>query len=255
MAQPSPRSHESSTANPDEIARFTAIADAWWDPQGDFKPLHRLNPPRLAFIRDRAVAHFGLDGPAEAPLAGLSVLDIGCGGGLLSEPLARMGATVTGLDAGARNVAVAALHAEQSGVAVAYRHGVPEDLAAEGLSFDLVLNMEIVEHVADLGAFLAASASLVRPGGLMVLSTLNRTLKSLALAKIGAEYILRWLPRGMHDWRKFVKPSELAAGLGRAGLDITELTGVAYNPLADQWRLAPRDLDVNYMALATRADA
>ena len=237
-----------------EIAKFTAIAEAWWDPEGKFRPLHRLNPVRLAFIRDRLCAHFGRDPKADKPLSGLKLLDVGCGGGLLSEPLARLGAEVTGLDAAEKNVRIAALHAAESGVAVDYRHGSVEDMAAGPKRFDAVLTLEVVEHVADVGSFLGAAATLVRPGGAMILSTLNRTPKAFLMAIVGAEYVLRWLPRGTHDWRRFLKPSELAAALRRAGLEVEELCGMAYNPLTDGWRLAPRDLDVNYLMLAVKPE-
>ncbi|WP_340116975.1 bifunctional 2-polyprenyl-6-hydroxyphenol methylase/3-demethylubiquinol 3-O-methyltransferase UbiG [Pelagibius sp. 7325] len=238
-----------------EIAKFTAIAEAWWDPDGKFRPLHRVNPVRLSFIRDRLCAHFGRDPMADRPLQGLKLLDVGCGGGLLTEPLARLGAAVTGLDAAEKNVRIAALHAAESGVTVDYRHGSVEELAAGNESFDAVLTMEVVEHVADVGSFLGAAAALVRPGGVMVLSTLNRTPKAFLMAIVGAEYVLRWLPRGTHDWRRFLKPSELAAALRRAGLNVEEVCGMAYNPLTDGWRLAPRDLDVNYMMLALKPEA
>lgn len=237
-----------------EVAKFAAMADAWWDPQGDFRPLHRFNPVRLAYIRDRLCQHFGRDPKAERPLKGLKLLDVGCGGGLLSEPLARLGAAVTGLDAAEPNVKAASLHAEQSGLAIDYRHTSVEALAEQPARFDAVLNMEVVEHVADIGAFLDASAKLVRPGGLMFLATLNRTPKAFLMAIVGAEYLLRWLPRGTHDWRRFRRPSELAGALRRAGLEVEEVVGVAYNPLTDAWRLAPRDLDVNYMMLAVRPE-
>jgi 2-polyprenyl-6-hydroxyphenyl methylase/3-demethylubiquinone-9 3-methyltransferase len=235
-----------------EIAKFAAMAEAWWDPHGKFRPLHRFNPVRLTFIRDRLCAHFGRDPLQDRPLAGLKLLDVGCGGGLLCEPLARLGAEVTGLDAAEKNIRVAALHAEESGLRIDYRYGSVEALAESSARFDAVLNMEVVEHVADVGSFLAASAALVRPGGLMILATLNRTPKAFLLAIVGAEYLLRWLPRGTHDWRRFVRPSELARALRQAGMDIAEMTGVAYNPLTDAWRLAPRDLDVNYMLLAVK---
>ena len=240
------------TVSPDEIARFSAIADAWWDPEGDFKPLHRLNPTRLAFIRDHACARFGRDPKAEKPLDGLRVLDIGCGGGLLSEPMTRLGARVVGIDAAEKSVNVARLHAERNGLDIDYRWAPPEDFArTAGGEFDIVLNMEVLEHVADLQSFFTISAGMVRRGGIMVISTINRTLKSLALAKIGAEYVLRWLPAGTHDWRKFVRPSELADGLRPGGIEITQLSGVAYNPLSDQWG-ASADVSVNYMALGVK---
>ncbi len=240
------------TASPGEIARFSAIADAWWDTEGDFKPLHRLNPTRLAFIRDHASARFGRDPIGEKPLDGLRVLDIGCGGGLLSEPMTRLGARVVGIDAAEKSIQVARVHAERGGLDIDYRCAPPEDFAqAAGGEFDIVLNMEVLEHVADLDAFFAVSASMVKRGGIMVVSTINRTFKSLALAKIGAEYVLRWLPAGTHDWRKFVRPSELADGLGPRGIQITQMSGVAYNPLRDEWGTS-RDLSVNYMALGVK---
>jgi 2-polyprenyl-6-hydroxyphenyl methylase/3-demethylubiquinone-9 3-methyltransferase len=241
-----------STAAPDELARFAALADSWWDPDGKFRPLHRLNPTRIAFIRDRVSERLDRDPLAPNPLAGLDVLDIGCGGGLLAEPMRRLGATVTGIDAGAEAIEVARLHAAEAGLDIDYACAPPEDLVAAGRTFDVVLNMEVVEHVADLDAFLAASAALLRPGGAMTVATLNRTLRALALAKIGAEYVMRWLPVGTHDWRKFVRPSELTRGLARHGVEVAEITGVAYDPLTGDWRLS-RDLDINYMAFATKA--
>ena len=228
------------------------MAAQWWDPEGDFKPLHRLNPLRLAYIRGQACRHFNRGTGSLQPLEGLRLLDIGCGGGLLCEPMTRLGARVSGIDAAERNIAVAGLHAGQSGLKIDYRHSTAEELAAAGEQFDLVLNMEVVEHVADVPSFIGASAALLRPGGLMILSTLNRTAKSYLMAIVGAEYVLRWLPRGTHDWRKFLRPSELAAALRGAGLDVTELTGAAYNPLSDSWHLAAGDLDVNYMVTAVK---
>ena len=254
MGQADARQTEAASIDADEIAKFAAMAEAWWDPNGKFRPLHRVNPVRLAFIRDRLCAQFGRDPLADKPLKGLKLLDVGCGGGLLSEPLARLGAEVTGLDAAEKNIRIASLHAEDSGVKIDYRHGSVEALAETPARFDAVVNMEVVEHVADVASFLAASAALVRPGGLMVLSTLNRTSKAFLLAIVGAEYVLRWLPRGTHDWRRFLRPSELARSLRAAGLEVTEMTGVAYNPLTDGWRLAPRDLDVNYMMLAVKPE-
>ncbi len=242
----------SASVDPDELAKFAARADDWGDPAGKFAPLHRLNPARLTFIRDRIAAHQGRDPLAERPLAGLRVLDIGCGGGLLCEPLARLGAQVTGIDAAEPNVAAAARHAAEAGLDIDYRHTTAESLTAGGTHFDLVLNMEVVEHVADVKAFLQASAALAAPGGAMVLATLNRTPKSFAFAIVGAEYLLRWLPRGTHDWRKFLRPSELVAYLSADGLETKELTGVAYNPLTGAWHLAARDLGVNYMIFAVK---
>ena len=259
MAKGAPRSTKkrakaaggTATAAPDELARFAAIADSWWDPAGKFRPLHRLNPTRIAFIRDHVTAHFGRDPKALDPLAGLDILDIGCGGGLLAEPMCRLGAAVTGIDAGAEAIDVARLHAREADLDIAYDCAPPEDLEADGRSFDVVLNMEVVEHVADLDAFHAAACDLLRPGGAMAVATLNRTIKSLALAKIGAEYLLRWLPPGTHDWRKFVRPSELDRGLRRHGVRIVDLTGVAYDPLTGDWRRSA-DLDINYMAFAVK---
>jgi 2-polyprenyl-6-hydroxyphenyl methylase/3-demethylubiquinone-9 3-methyltransferase len=241
-----------TTVDEAETAKFAAMAEEWWDPEGKFAPLHRFNPVRLEFLRDRICARFDRDPMGNRPLEGLAVADIGCGGGLLSEPMARLGATVTGIDAVEKNVRIAATHAEAVGVPVEYRHDTVEEMAARGETYDVVLNMEVVEHVADLGLFLEASAALVKPGGVMFISTLNRTMKAFGLAIVGAEYILGWLPRGTHDWNKFVRPSELAAPLRRAGLEMTEITGVAYNPLGNRWSLAPKDLDVNYMVVAVR---
>ena len=242
------------TVDEAEAAKFAAMAEEWWDPDGKFRPLHKFNPVRLEFLRERICARCGGDPLRDRPLAGLAIADVGCGGGLLSEPLARLGAAVTGIDAVEKNVRIAASHAATMGLEIDYRCDTVEDMAARGEAFDVVLNMEVVEHVADLGLFLAASCSLVKPGGMMVLATLNRTLKAFALAVVGAEYVLRWLPRGTHDWKKFVRPSELAAPLRRAGLEVTEITGMAYNPLKDRWAVAPRDLDVNYMAVAVRGE-
>ena len=241
-----------ASIDPDEVAKFSAKAAEWWDPQGEFRPLHRLNPLRLRFIRDGIAARFGRDPLAEKPLQGLKILDVGCGGGLLCEPLARLGAAVTGIDAAEENVAVAAVHAGESGLEIDYRCVSAESLRDEGARFDAVVSMEVVEHVADVEGFLAACAGLVAPGGVLALATLNRTPKSFALAIVGAEYLLRWLPRGTHDWRRFLKPSEIAAVLRGEELELLEATGVAYNPLNDSWRLAPRDLEVNYMLLAAR---
>ncbi len=249
MATPPP-SPAASTADAQDVARFTAMAEQWWDPLGKFKPLHALNEPRIRFLRDHVAAHFGRDVTAEKPFAGLTLLDIGCGGGLLSEPMARLGFSVTGVDAGDKNIKIASLHAEQSGLAIDYRVGTPEQLE-EG-QYDVVLAMEVVEHVADVPAFLAACAARVKPGGLFFAATLNRTAKSFALAIVGAEYVLGWLPRGTHDWKKFLKPAELSGHLRRNGLEVRDLQGVHFNPLRDLWTLGP-GLDVNYLVMATRA--
>ena len=239
-----------------EIAKFEAMADAWWDPTGKFKPLHRLNPVRVRFIRDRLAKRLGRDPNEPVPLRGLSILDIGCGGGLLAEPLARLGAEVTGIDAAERNIAIARRHAENVGARVTYLPCTAEDLAARigptgGGQFDAVLAMEIVEHVADLDIFFTAATQLLKPGGLMVVATLNRTVKSFAFAIVGAEYVLRWLPRGTHDWRRFLRPSELARHFRTQGLEMQELAGVSYDPIGDTFSIA-RDCGVNYMAVASQ---
>ncbi len=249
MVRPAPGS---GTASPDEIARFTAMADAWWDPDGDFKPLHRFNPMRLDYIRRQVAAHLGRDAAAPGAFAGLSLLDIGCGGGLLAEPLAGAGFAVTGIDAGEKNIAVARLHAEGRGVAVDYRAARPEDLSGE--SFDVVLIMEILEHVPDVDAFLAAATARLKPGGMIFFATVNRTAKAYALAIVGAEYLLRWLPPGTHDWHKFLRPSELARGLRRHGVAVRDMTGMSFDLFRDEWRLSG-DLAVNYMGCGVKADS
>ena len=236
-----------STVDEGEIERFSRIAEEWWDPKGKFAPLHRLNPVRLGYIRDRAAAHWQRDPLGGSPLEGLSLLDIGCGGGLLCEPATRLGAAVTGIDAADRNIATARLHAERQGLAIDYREATAEALTAEGRQFDIVLALEIVEHVADVDLFLKSCGRLAKPGGLVFLSTLNRTAKAWALAIAGAEYMLRWLPRGTHDWRKFLKPSEVVRGLRMGGVVAQEIVGVVYSPLSRTWSLNARDLDVNYM--------
>lgn len=241
-----------TTVDPSEIEKFSKIADAWWDPFGKFAPLHKFNPVRLAYIRDGACAHFGRDRRARAPLAGLRLLDVGCGGGIVAEPMRRLGADVTAIDAAEPNIKTAMVHANEAGLEIDYRTATVEDLASLGEPpFDLVLNLEVVEHVADPELFLRLSASLVRPGGLMVVATINRTLKALALAKVGAEYLLRWLPRGTHDPAKFLKPQELADALGAAGMTVTAAAGVAYNPLTDLWKIVD-DTDVNYLMTAIK---
>ena len=240
-----------STASPNEIDKFIAIADAWWDPNGDFAPLHRLNPVRLKFIRDHLCNHFSRDPLASKPLDGLNIIDIGCGGGILAEPIARLGGTITGIDAGLENINIARHHAQIGGLNINYLHKLPEDLCSHKGLYDAVLNMEVIEHVADLDAFLMATSKLINPGGVMVLSTLNRTWKSLALAKIGAEYVLRWLPIGTHDWRKFVRPSELAAGLAAKNVEVTDLKGLTYRPFDDDWGLS-KDLAINYLAFGVK---
>jgi 2-polyprenyl-6-hydroxyphenyl methylase/3-demethylubiquinone-9 3-methyltransferase len=247
-----------STVDRAEIAKFEAMAEAWWDPTGKFRPLHRQNPVRVQFIRDRLAHAVGRDPGEPQPLRGLSILDIGCGGGLLSEPLARLGATVTGIDAAERNIAIARDHAEKVGVKVTYLPCTAEDLATRGGSagarFDAVLAMEIVEHVADLDSFVGCCADLLKPNGTLFVATLNRTVKSFAMAIVGAEYVLRWLPRGTHDWKRFLRPSELAQRLRANGLTLRELTGVTYRPLDDSFALG-RDCSVNYLAVAEHPKA
>jgi len=240
-----------STVDPAEVAKFSAMAAEWWDPAGKFAPLHKFNPVRLKFIRDTAAAHFARDAKSLRPFDGLSLLDIGCGGGLLSEPMARLGFAVTGADPSEKNIGTARAHAAQTGVAVDYRATEAEALLEGGKRFDVVLNMEVVEHVADLAAYLAACAKLVAPGGLMFVATINKTLKSLALAKVAAEYILGWLPPGTHDWNKFVPPEKLRAMLEDTGLNVLKTQGVAFDPLTWDWRLSS-DTDVNYMVVAGR---
>jgi 2-polyprenyl-6-hydroxyphenyl methylase / 3-demethylubiquinone-9 3-methyltransferase len=240
-----------ATLDRDEVARFAKLASEWWDANGPFKPLHRINPTRLTYIRDRLCRAFGRNPKAGASLKGLSVLDIGCGGGLVAEPLARLGAEVTGIDPALENVEAAKAHAKGAGLDITYRCATAEALAAEAATFDAVLLLEVIEHVPDVPVFLKSVASLVRPGGVMILSTLNRTLKAYALAIIGAELILRWLPAGTHDWNRFVTPDELKGGLQGAGLAVGDVTGLVYDLLADEWRLSS-DSDVNYFATATR---
>jgi 2-polyprenyl-6-hydroxyphenyl methylase / 3-demethylubiquinone-9 3-methyltransferase len=244
-------SNPRSTIDPAEVARFDAMARTWWDMAGPMAVLHKFNPIRLAYIRDAACARFGRDPKHLDSLDGLTIVDIGCGGGVLSEPLARLGASVTGLDPANANIEVAKLHAERGGLAIDYRAATIESVVADGTQFDIVLAMEVVEHVADVEAFVASACRAVRPGGMLVMATLNRTLKSFALAIVGAEYVLRWLPRGTHDWQKFVTPDELGDAITGNGLVISDTAGVAYTPFADRWSLS-EDTDVNYMIMALR---
>ena len=240
------------TVDEDEVARFSRLAGQWWDARGPMAALHKFNPVRLAYIRDRAAEHFRRDAKRLDSLAGLRMLDIGCGGGILSEPLARLGAAVVGADPSDRNIAVAQQHAAQAGLGIDYRATTAEALAEANEKFDVVLAMEVVEHVTDLGLFVDITASMVKPGGLLFVATLNRTMKSFALAIVGAEYILRWLPRGTHQWEKFVTPNELDIAIAQAGLAVVDETGVIYNLFADRWQLS-RDMDVNYMVVAEKA--
>jgi 2-polyprenyl-6-hydroxyphenyl methylase/3-demethylubiquinone-9 3-methyltransferase len=240
-----------TTIDQSEVDRFSAMAAEWWSPTGKFKPLHKFNPVRLAYIRDRAAENFSRSPKSAKPLEGLRVLDIGCGGGLLSEPVARMGAEVVGADPSEKNIGIASTHAKASGVAVDYRAVTAEQLAEAGETFDIVLNMEVVEHVADVELFMNTCASMVRPGGLMFVATINRTMKAAALAIFAAENVLRWLPRGTHQYEKLVRPEELEKSLAASGLEIVDRTGVFFNPLANQWNLS-KDMDVNYMLLAKR---
>ncbi|HEX3665204.1 MAG TPA: bifunctional 2-polyprenyl-6-hydroxyphenol methylase/3-demethylubiquinol 3-O-methyltransferase UbiG [Rhizomicrobium sp.] len=239
----------SSSIDEAEVEKFARLAVEWWDPKGSFAPLHRFNPIRLRFIRDVAADHFGRNTQEQSPFRSLSMLDLGCGGGLLSEPLSRLGFEVLGADAAERNVEIASAHAARTGAPAFYRCATAETLREEGLAFDVVLAMEIVEHVPDVLHFITECASLVRPGGILFVATLNRTLKSLALAKLAAEYVLRWVPPGTHDWNRFIRPERLQAHLTDAGLNILRVQGMAFDPLAWDWRLS-RDTDVNYVIVA-----
>jgi 2-polyprenyl-6-hydroxyphenyl methylase/3-demethylubiquinone-9 3-methyltransferase len=233
----------SKSIDQSEIEKFTAMADEWWSATGKFKPLHKFNPVRVAYIKETITNHFGnMD---------VELLDIGCGGGLLSEPMSRLGAKVTAIDAGEKNIKIASLHAKNSGLDIDYQCTSVEELAASGKQFDVVLNMEVIEHVADVDSFIKASSSLVKPNGIMIVATLNRTLKSYALAIVGAEYILKWLPRGTHNWEKFLRPSEIASPLERSGMQLQKIQGVSYNPLHDSWKLSD-DIAVNYMMVAVK---
>lgn len=242
------------TLDSEEVERFSRLASEWWDPQGKFRPLHQIGPPRLSFIRDSAGGQFGRDAKVLRPLSGLTAIDIGCGGGLVAEPLARMGATVTAIDPSERNIAIATSHAEPQGLAIDYRVARVEDLVAEGRSFDIVACLEVVEHVPDPAKFVAECAALVAPGGIAVFSTLNRTLKAWALAIVGAEYVLGWLPRGTHQWDRFITPEELGQYVRAAGLGDTHFEGITYNPLQDVWTRNP-DTGVNYLMSARKLRA
>lgn len=249
--EPPMQTDQTTTIDPAEIERFSRLAAEWWNPEGKFRPLHKFNPVRLAYIRDQVAARFDRDVLAPLPFEGLRLLDIGCGGGLVSEPMARLGASVVGADASATNIEVARLHAAEAGLGIDYRATTAEDLHAQGESFDVILNMEVVEHVADVDLYISTCAAMVRPGGLMFVATINRTLKALGLAIFGAEYVLRWLPRGTHRYDKLVRPEEIERPLMEAGMRVIDRTGVTYHPFADEWRRSG-DLDVNYMLLAEK---
>ena len=242
----------STTIDAAEVAKFEAMAAEWWDPNGKFKPLHQMNPCRLHYITSQISAEFDRNLTQPHPFAGLRILDIGCGGGLLSEPMARLGATVVGADAAERNIPVAQVHAEQSGLTIDYRNTTAEALAEAGEQFDIVLNMEVVEHVADPLAYLTACQHLLKPGGLMICSTLNRNAKSFAMAIVGAEWVMRWLPKGTHDWQKFITPEELYDLIRRAGLTPVDRKGMVFNPVSWSWSLSDRDLSVNYVTASVK---
>ena len=241
-----------TTIDPAEVAKFEAMAAEWWDANGKFKPLHQMNPCRLAYITSQIAAEYDRDLSGDQPFAGLRLLDIGCGGGLLSEPMARLGAEVVGADAAAGNIPVARLHAAQSGLQIDYRHTTAEALAEAGERFDIVLNMEVVEHVADPLAYLTACQTLLKPSGLMICSTLNRNAKSFAMAIVGAEWVMRWLPKGTHDWQKFITPDELQDLIRKAGLDPVDRKGMVFNPISWRWSLSSRDLSVNYVTASIK---
>lgn len=241
-----------TTIDADEVAHFSAIADEWWDERGKFAPLHKLNPTRISYLRDQIIRHFSCACESATPLNNLSLVDIGCGGGLISEPMARLGASVTGIDASETNIHVARLHAQGAGLAIDYRAATAEQLSLEGTQFDVVLALEIIEHVADIELFYDSLCHLVKPGGLLILSTLNRTAKSYALGIIGAEYVLRWLPKGTHTWSKFIRPSEMARSLRQRGLTVLDTCGITYAPLSGTFSLNANDLDVNYLMVAKK---
>ncbi len=243
-----------TTIDPAEVAKFEAMAAEWWDPSGKFKPLHMMNPVRLDYICAQIAGEFDRDLGTEKPFAGLRVLDIGCGGGLLCEPMARLGADVVGADAAGGSIPVAQTHAEQSGLSIDYRHTSAEALADAGERFDVVLNMEVVEHVADPLAYLSACSRLLRPGGLHLCSTINRNAKSFAVAIVGAEWVMRWLPKGTHEWNKFITPDELYGLIRQAGMEPVDKKGYVFNPVSWQWHISDRDLSVNYVTAAIRPE-
>ncbi|MBY5971719.1 bifunctional 2-polyprenyl-6-hydroxyphenol methylase/3-demethylubiquinol 3-O-methyltransferase UbiG [Pseudooceanicola marinus] len=245
---------DNTTVDAAEVAKFEAMAAEWWDPTGKFKPLHMMNPVRLDYITRQIAAEFDRDLGQEKPFAGLRLLDIGCGGGLLCEPMARLGAEVVGVDAAPRNIPVAQTHAEQSGLQIDYRHDTAEAMAAAGEKFDVVLNMEVVEHVSDPLAYLTACHDLLKPGGLHLCSTINRNAKSFAMAIVGAEWVMRWLPKGTHEWAKFITPDELYELIRKAGMTPVDRKGYVFNPVSWQWSISARDLSVNYVTAALRPE-
>ncbi|SFH05031.1 3-demethylubiquinone-9 3-methyltransferase [Palleronia marisminoris] len=242
-----------SSIDPSEVDKFSAMAAEWWDPNGKFRPLHQMNPIRLDYITRQIAAQFGRDLRAKRPFEGLSLLDIGCGGGLLAEPMTRLGATVTGIDASERNIPVAQTHAEEQGLTIDYRAATAEALASDGSTYDVVLAMEVIEHVANPPGFVTTCGSLLKSDGLMICSTLNRTTKSFALAIVGAEWVLRWLPRGTHDWDRFVKPDEMKQMMEGAGLACVDRTGMVFDSLSWKWSLSATDLSVNYVGAAVKS--
>jgi 2-polyprenyl-6-hydroxyphenyl methylase / 3-demethylubiquinone-9 3-methyltransferase len=243
----------SATLDANEVERFQRMAADWWDPKGQFKPLHELGPSRMQYLRDEIMRHYNRTGIVDRPLADLRIIDVGCGGGLVAEPLTRMGAAVTGIDPGTDTIAAARAHAEPQGLVIDYRISRIEDIAAGGELFDVVTCLEVVEHVPDVSAFLQTAAEVVRPGGLLIVSTLNRTIRSYALAIVAAEYVLGWLPRGTHDWNRFVTPDEMTIYFKRAGLAPARFTGLVLDPIRDRWSLST-DTAVNYFAAAGKAD-
>jgi len=244
-------SEKATTIDDAEVARFSAMAAEWWSPTGKFRPLHKFNPVRLAYIKKQVCQHFNIDPSKPKPFEGLRILDIGCGGGLLCEPMSRLGAEIVGADASEVNIEVAKIHAMQTGVTVDYRATTSEDLAAAGEKFDIILNMEVVEHVADVDLFMASCCEMVKPGGLMFMATINRTAKARMLAIFMAEKVLRWLPVGTHEFEKLVKPEELEEAFAKGGMSLLDESGVTYNPVLDRWSKS-KDMDVNYMMLAAK---
>ena len=244
-------SEKATTIDDAEVARFSAIAAEWWSPTGKFRPLHKFNPVRLAYIKEQVCQHFNIDPSKPKPFDGLRILDIGCGGGLLCEPMSRLGAEIVGADASKTNIEVAKIHAEQTGVIVDYRATTSEDLAEAGEKFDIILNMEVVEHVADVDLFMASCCEMVKPGGLMFMATINRTAKARMLAIFMAEKVLRWLPVGTHEFEKLVKPEELEEAFTKGSMSLLDESGVTYNPVLDRWSKS-KDMDVNYMMLAAK---